>query len=193
MFLKIASALVATFCLIASASQNAAAQEASDANPAPAKKERNFAIYGGWGSSNEDTDFRGYSEFTNTPWSVGVYGGEKYIFGVELAGEGTKFDSTSGRDNFEKQALSYNFILGANALKNDDFKVDLGAIVGARETTESCPSGQSYLGYQCYADTPPSATYDINYGAIMTLSYKMGLIGVRATGESTQIILGLRF
>jgi hypothetical protein len=170
-------------------SATAAAQVTPDSTQAPAKKESTTVIYGGLGSAKE-ADF---DESGDTPWSVGGYFGEKYIFGIDLAGEGTKIDNTSNLNAAVTQGLSVNAIFGFKLMNRDDFKVDVGALVGGRHASASCPSGQSYLGYQCYADSDPSISWDVNYGAILTMSYKAGLVGVRATGESTQVILGIRF
>jgi hypothetical protein len=180
---------LAMLCFTTYASQTAGAEEAIDEAQAPAKKESGAVIYGGLGSAKDAS----FDESGDTPWSVGGYFGEKYIVGIDLAGEGTKIDNTNNLGGAVTQGLSVNAILGVKALNGDDFKVDVGALLGGRHASASCPSGQSYLGYQCYADTDPSVSWEINYGAILTLSYKAGLVGVRATGESTQVVLGIRF
>ena len=55
----------------------------------------------------------------------------------------------------------------------------------------TCP--KSYLGYQCYADRDPDKEYTVNYGVMATYSYKRAVFGVRATGESVQLLIGTRF
>ena len=112
------------------------------------------------------------------------------VYGLDLAGEGTMLDSTFGQDSLS-QALSFNFLLGSNLYDNGTIRVDAAGILGIRETFADCPD--SFLGFQCYADTPPSTEYDVNYGALLTVSYERVSFGVRITGESTQAVLGLKF
>jgi hypothetical protein len=89
------------------------------------------------------------------------------------------------------QALSVNLLAGANLVKTDFFKIDAAALLGFREETADC--ADSYLGYQCYANTAPNLTYNANLGAVINLSIDRYLLGVRATAESTQVSLGMRF
>ncbi len=100
-------------------------------------------------------------------------------------------DSTWGQRNSASQATSYNFLIGKNIVKNENSRFDAAFLVGARESFSSCPS--SYLGYQCYADQAPDTGHAINYGAVLTWTYKSLMLGVRLTGESKQALLGLRF
>lgn len=113
------------------------------------------------------------------------------VFGFDIAQEGTKLDSTWGQYNAVKSGTSYNVILGRNIARNDSYRFDAGVILGMREKSEDCPS--SYLGYQCYADQDPNIEYAFNYGLLATISYKSVTFGLRATGASTQAIIGIRF
>jgi hypothetical protein len=147
-----------------------------------------FCVYTGAGqggsSGNETNDF--------TPWSIGVYGGRDFMVGLDLSGEGTQEDSTYGYDSIE-QGLSLNFLFGGNIISKGDFKVDCLILLGMIQTSTSCPEGDSYIGYQCYADSNASGEYDLNYGALLTASYKKAMVGMRVTGESVQALIGLRF
>lgn len=100
-------------------------------------------------------------------------------------------DSTWGMNERPKQATSYNFLIGGNVMDNGRFRADAALLLGARESFADCPD--SYLGYQCYADAEPDTDYKGNFGAVVTLSMQSFTIGLRATGESTQILAGFRF
>ncbi|WP_415392214.1 hypothetical protein [Paracoccus sp. SJTW-4] len=60
-----------------------------------------------------------------------------------------------------------------------------------REAAADCPD--SYLGFQCYADTDPDTDYKGNFGGVLTVSVDRLTLGLRATGESTQMVAGFRF
>lgn len=113
------------------------------------------------------------------------------VWGLDFGREGTKLDSTWGQDNAVKQASSYNFLIGRNIGRSENSRFDAVLILGMREKTASCPS--SYLGYQCYADSSPDVTHGFNYGAVLSLTYRSILLGLRVTGESKQALVGYRF
>ena len=160
------------------------AQEATTATPATTQP-NNFAIYGGIGSAKN----------ADVPWSIGAYlrAPNDFLFGIDIAGEGESYDSTYGNGGSLGQGWSANAIAGRNLLNANGFQIDAALLVGVRETALSCPDGQSFLGYQCYADADPVGDYAFNYGAIATISFQSVMVGVRATGESTQATFGLRF
>ena len=156
------------------------------ATPVAAPAQPKVAIYGGLGSAESGGE---------TPWSVGGYfsfSGD-FLLGVDLAGEGVSSDSTNGRGGALGQGYSLNLLLGRNLVNESGFQIDAAFLVGMREDRRYCPGGQSYLGYQCYADTDAQSEYEINFGAVATVSFQSFVIGVRGTGESTQAILGLKF
>lgn len=70
-------------------------------------------------------------------------------------------------------------------------RADAMLILGARETFADCPD--SFLGFQCYADSDSETEYDVNYGAMVMTTFDTFAIGLRATSESTQVTLGLQF
>ena len=113
------------------------------------------------------------------------------VIGGDISGEGTMLDSSWGQNHAVKQATSFNLLLGRNLGKTENSRFDASLILGAKEKTRSCPA--SYLGYQCYADAKPNTSYGFNSGVALTWTYKSALIGLRATGESTQAIIGYRF
>lgn len=113
------------------------------------------------------------------------------IFGLDFSREGTMLDSTYGQDQAVKQALSLNLLAGINVARFETGRVDVALLLGGRQKTSDCP--ESYLGYQCYADAEPDTRYTFNYGAVLAWSYRNVMLGVRATGESTQVLFGLRF
>jgi hypothetical protein len=148
------------------------------------------AIYIGGGSAQTNDILKSSS----APYSVGYVrlSNEKdIVWGVDVAGEGTLLDSTWGKNKAVKQSTSFNLLLGQNLIKTENGRFDATVILGLRNSFTSCPS--SYLGYQCYADQAPSTKYDFNYGALLSYSYKSLLVGLRATGESSQVVIGYRF
>lgn len=128
------------------------------------------------------------------PMSIGylrLSNASSTVWGIDVAGEGTMLDSTWGQNNAVKQATSFNALIGKNIGKTANSRYDAALIVGMREETSKCP--RSYLGYQCYANSEPKTTYGFNYGLALTWTYNSLMLGVRATGESTQAMLGIRF
>lgn len=146
------------------------------------------SIYVGTGS----VDSGDPNKSDHTPWSLGYFvSGTNNFFGIDIAGEGTSLNNTSGKVNVVEQAFSMNLIAGRNLYIGNNWRAGLGVLVGFRDTGKSCPD--SYLGYECYADQKPKTEHDINYGTILHLKFKQALVGIRASGESTQMILGVAF
>lgn len=129
----------------------------------------------------------------DVPLSFGIIGfaPSGLDIGFDFGREGTMLDSTWGQNDPVAQASSFNLILGHKISSTETSRLDIGALIGLRQAVADCPD--SYLGYQCYADTAPNVSYEMNYGVVMTLSLQKALLGVRATGESVQAIVGLRF
>ncbi|MTE00945.1 hypothetical protein GIY56_11630 [Paracoccus sp. YIM 132242] len=147
-------------------------------------------FYIGGGKARTDDAF----DNDDTPFSLGFMhqlAGRKLILGGDLGQEGTMLDSTWGQDQAVEQATSYNLLAGANVVDNGRFRTDVALLLGVREDTKDCP--RSYLGFQCYADSDPETDYKGNFGAVLTVSFDRLTLGVRATGESTQVLAGLRF
>ena len=130
---------------------------------------------------------------SDKPMSVGylkISNASDTVWGADFSGEGTKLESTGGRTAV-KQATAFNFLIGKNLNRGENSRFDAAFLVGIRTTSSTCPT--SYLGYQCYADQPPTTSYGINYGVLATLTYRSLMLGVRATGESVQGLVGFRF
>lgn len=147
-------------------------------------------FYLGAGSARTDGAF----ENDDTPFSIGFMHqlvNSKLVLGFDLGAEGTMLDSTWGRDNMPKQGTSYNILLGGNMMDNGRFRADAALLAGVRESAADCPD--SYIGYQCYADTDPDLDYKGNFGGVLALSVDRLVLGLRATGKSTQIVAGFRF
>lgn len=147
-------------------------------------------FYIGIGSGDAD----GPNESDRTPFSIGLMHqlqGRKLILGADIGREGTLLDSTWGQNQAVKQATSYNLLLGANIVESERFRTDAALLLGVRENTTDCPA--SYLGYQCYANSDPDTEYKANIGAVVNFSFDRLSLGVRATGESTQLLAGFRF
>lgn len=151
-------------------------------------QESTTIFYGGLGSASGDE-----WESDAMPFAIGFLhqrATSSLMFGADIGGEGTMLDSTWGGDEL-RQALSFNLILGTKVAQADTFRVDAGVLLGLRESFADCLD--SGLGYQCYANTPPITEYDINFGGIVGVSFNSVMFGVRATGESTQLLVGFRF
>ena len=134
------------------------------------------------------------TESSRSPFAIGylkLSNTSNAIWGFDFSREGTMLDSTWSQNNAVKQASSYNLLFGTNFSKSENYRVDFALLAGAREKTSDCPS--SFLGYQCYANAKPDTSYAFNYGAVISYTYKSLMLGVRATGESAQGLLGLRF
>lgn len=149
------------------------------------------AIYVSGGSStNNNSDSTG----NKSAFSLGYLNLSKthdVVWGIDISGEGTKYDSTWGQNKSKQQAISYNLLIGKNIGKTENFRFDATAILGIREDSTSCP--RSNLGYRCYADQAPDSSYAMNYGFALTWSSSSLLFGLRATGESSQAMIGVIF
>ena len=159
------------------------------AQPLAAQQSADVVVYLGAGTSVESE----IAGFDATPLSFGAIfmpTSSPMVFGVDIAGEGEMLDSTFGRDSY-RQALSFNALLGGRIFQTDKFRTDAMVLLGARESVTDCPD--SVLGFQCYADREPDATYDFNYGAVVTATFDKVAIGLRVTGESAQVVLGFKF
>jgi len=131
---------------------------------------------------------------SKSPFTIGylrLSNSSDTVIGGDISGEGTLLDSSWGQNRAVKQATSFNILLGKNLGKTENSRFDASLILGAKEKTRSCPA--SYLGYQCYADAKPDTSYGFNSGVALTWTYKSVLVGLRATGESTQAVMGYRF
>ena len=155
-------------------------------------------VYFGGGISRKSDDFDALEEFgdfsdNNLAFTLGylrVPNKGRLIGGVDISYEGTMLDGTFSSYS-TRGALSFNGIVGVNVAKNNSVRLDVAGLLGAREKTVDCPA--SYLGYACYADLPPDRSYSVNYGGIVSFSYKKLMLGARATGASTQGLVGIRF
>jgi len=150
--------------------------------------------YIGGGSSNGEKLKTG----SNTPMSIGfmyLSPTSDSIIGLDIAGEGTSVDSYNGGFPSTQRSTSINLILGRNLGKFSDSRIDASLIIGGRDVKNNTVCPKSYLGFQCYADAKPdtSTDYAVNFGGIVTYTYQSVMVGVRATGQSTQAIIGYRF
>ena len=160
------------------------------------EKERKNLLYIGLGSA-EDSDIVG-----EEPWSVGiVLRDDDNFYGFDIGGEGVMvnqardyYDGTYYVDSTE-QATSFNLIAGIKVSGDSKFRTDLGLLLGIIEQSSECPS--SYRGYNCYYSSyynnQADYEYTFNYGLVLHASFDRVTFGVRATGESTQIIFGFNF
>ena len=120
---------------------------------------------------------------------------DKPIFGIDIAAEGSRIDKTGG-DFFytpskEEHGYSINALIGHEFRLVKNGKLQTLALIGVRSVETICPSGQSTLGFQCFADEDPRSKYKANWGSMIVYKREKWSFGVRATGESTQLIIGI--
>ena len=160
------------------------------------EKETNSLLYIGLGSA-DDSEIVG-----EEPWSVGfIFRDENNFYGLDIGGEGVKINQS--RDYYDgtyyvestEQAISFNLIAGIKVSGDSNLRTDLGLLIGIVEQSEECPS--SYSGYNCYYssyyENRSDVQYTFNYGLALHATYDRVTFGIRATGESTQIIFGFNF
>ena len=142
-------------------------------------------IYLGGGSSKTDS----YGKSSGTAVTLGFIkqsNTSDTFFGGDISGEGTKYHNGS-----PEKSTTFNLLMGKNLSKNENGRFDGALLLGFREKSSSCPT--SYIGYRCYADSEPSTKYGANFGALLTYTHKSLLLGLRATGESKQLIVGFKY
>ena len=135
------------------------------------------------------------------PWSVGlIVRDEDSFYGIDIGGEGVMIEQSRNYDNTYSvdsidQAISVNLLAGLKVTEKSKFRLDLGLLAGIIEQSSECPS--SYGSYQCYYssvyDNRTDYEYTFNYGLVLHATYDRVTFGLRASGESTQILLGLNF
>ena len=115
-----------------------------------------------------------------------------WVAGIDFGIEGEREDYTYGNRTTEK-GWSVNIIGGINPFTNKKYSAALFGLLGARSIETTCPSGQSNLGFRCYADFSPEDDYKVNYGGGTIINIKRVALGFRITGESKTAILGFNF
>ena len=135
------------------------------------------------------------------PWSVGiVIRDEESFLGFDIGGEGIMIERSRNYDNTYSvistdQATSFNFLAGLKVAEQPKFRLDLGILAGVIEQSSECPS--SYGSYQCYYssayDSRTDYEYTFNYGLVLNATFQRTTFGIRATGESTQLLFGINF
>ena len=171
------------------------AEESSSVQDSIENNYQSGLFYIGLGNS-DNTDI-----LDNEPWSVGlVIRDEDSFYGFDIGGEGIMIERSRNYDNTytvdsTEQALSFNILAGLKVTENNKFRLDLGLIAGMLEKSSECPS--SYGSYQCYYssvyDNRADYEYTFNYGLAIHATYERITFGVRATGESTQMLFGINF
>lgn len=119
-------------------------------------------------------------------------GAKQWSLGLDVAIEGKRDDFTGGGYS-EEDSWSVNAVIGFSVHDSDNWKIMPFGLIGARAYETSCPYGQSYLGYQCYADADPENEWKLNAGGGALIIFRKAAVGVRITGESTTAVVGFRF
>ena len=152
-------------------------------------------FYIGLGNSNEK------EIIDDEPWSVGlVIRDIDSFYGFDIGGEGIMIEQSRNYNNSytvesTEQALSFNILAGLKLTEIQKLRIDLGLLAGIIEKSSECPS--SYGSYQCYYSSTYSNRadyeYTFNYGLVLHATYDRITLGVRSTGESTQVLFGINF
>ncbi|MDE0059739.1 MAG: hypothetical protein OXI22_03275 [Defluviicoccus sp.] len=133
---------------------------------------------------------RGSDEITG---GLGIlWTGPRLALGADFGIEGKQQDQTGGRETIE-DAVSINLLAGVSIFRNETLRIVPFALLGMRTYKTTCPTGQSHLGFRCYADYEPERHWKINYGGGVALRIGSMAVGVRATGESVAGMLGYNF
>ena len=67
-------------------------------------------------------------------------------------------------------------------------------ILGLRSSSTGCASGDSYLGYACYADETPVSSWDtLNYGGLLVFHRSRYAFSMRVTAVSWGLGFGYSF
>ena len=157
------------------------------------KNESQGLIYIGAGSASTGDPSRASINPSIGSLSIGylwISDQANLVLGFDTAVEGNELKTRGGTTSV-MMANSYNLLVGQNIHYNSGTRIDAAFLLGGRTSSSSCP--RSYLGYECYADAPPKSSYSLNYGAVLTMTYKSLMVGLRATGESTQFLVGFKF
>lgn len=115
-----------------------------------------------------------------------------WVAGIDFGIEGEREDYTYG-DRTTEKGWSANIIGGINPFPNKEYSAAFFGLLGARSVETTCPTGDSYLGFQCYADFEPEDDFEVNYGGGAIINIKRAALGFRITGESKTAILGFNF
>ncbi len=157
---------------------------------------KNVLLYIGLGSAADE------ELVDEDSWSVGLLlRDEKNFYGIDIGGEGVMVNQA--RDYYDgtytvssiDQATSFNLTAGMKISGSSKLRVDLGLLVGIIEQSSECPS--SYSRYQCYYSSSYGNRldyeYTFNYGIVLHTTYERITLGLRASGESTQLVFGINF
>ncbi len=149
-------------------------------------------FYVGAGSSSGEAS---RNENDDTAWSLdGFTKHGVSLFGVDIAGEGTSYDSTTGYYNEPRQGISLNLIAITPIMRGRRWTFDGGVLLGFVQRGRSMRIDRTIIpSCTCYADQDPDTEYDLNYGAVGLWTSGSISVGLRATKESTQAILGMQF
>ena len=121
-----------------------------------------------------------------------------FAFGLDFGTDGKKEDSTHG---YEKPRNNLVLLLSPGIHIHKEGKTlgfTLLFMIGARQTGTYCPSGDSHLGFRCYANEEPSDEYQAAFGFFGAISGAVSpknniLLGAKVTDTSTGLALGFWF
>ena len=116
----------------------------------------------------------------------------RWAFGFDITQEGERRDLTRNQNELV-DATSFNAIVGIATPAGGRWGAALVGIIGLRSERTTCPYGQSYLGYRCFADTPAQDDWVGNFGVGLLFSVGRVSFGVRATDLNEAVSIGWNF
>ncbi|MBD0865548.1 MAG: hypothetical protein GDA36_08045 [Rhodobacteraceae bacterium] len=154
-------------------------------------------VYVGYGVQTSDEDLRDFARNSeDNAYSVGAYFRihENWLLGFDIGSEGSKPTVTStGSDIYiddVDSAISFNALIGTNLVKEKIFMLDTSLLLGARQE-HVCVATPRFRG--C-GRVPGDDGWGFNYGILVTgVIRNVAVVGVRATGESIQGVVGFAF
>ena len=173
--------LVAATLAILACPMPAVAQGQTGPEEPPANMKTTVYAHVGRGADNGITGGLGFLQVRS-----------RFALGLDFGIEGKQEDQTFG-DKSIKNARSFNMLLGLPVFRNETFQIVSFTLLGVRTYKTTCPSGESYLGFQCYADYEPEQHWTVSYGGGVVLDVDPMVVGVRVTGQSVAGIAGVNF
>ena len=151
-----------------------------------------------YGQSNVPIDVTAYTSFSGQSFGLGVTLSPEthksgFSLGIDIGTDGKAVDNTHGSTENVRNVVFFP-TTGAQIRLNDRSTILMMAMFGARHISHNCPSGDSFLGFRCYADIDHETEYEAVIGFLTTFSYRGFLAGAKMkTGGARKIILGYRF
>ena len=149
-------------------------------------------FYFGAGLLGKDTSTTDGSRPLSTGLLLRRQAGSTLYFGVDASLEGTSLHTDCTQFRRPSQSYSVNAVVGGKVWDRDGHRVDVGVLLGVRETDRD--SLRSVRFYECSQYIDARLDHEVNMGLLInyTLSERF-TVGARITGESIQSTIGIKF